>query len=426
MTITRRSWLQTAGALSVSGGSSALAAQNASADAPKLTGDPYAGPSAAVSFPDKAGFAPMAVTYLNSGTYHPFSTGAQNALDAYSSHRGLIPGYEEVQVDDARVLQKFAKLINADIDEVTFVQSTTMGENMIVKGLGLGESKARIVTDSLHFFGSIPLYEELQKQGCEVIWVKDRDGRIDLDDMKKVITPGTKLVALSLVSTINGFEHDLKAVCDLAHAQGALVYADIVHAAGCIPVDVKASGVDFAACASYKWLMGDFGLGFVYARKGVQHLIKRPFVGYYALNAFTPHLYPLDAPGNQPAEYGFENSAKGLFAVGTSSESLLAQLDYSLGYLLANGPSRIQAHAQTLTTQLKTELPKLGYKVMTPADSRSPMVACIYPNARGLDDKLTAGKVKISLSANRFRFSVSVFNDYADIEHALAVLGKSA
>ncbi|GGZ43512.1 aminotransferase class V-fold PLP-dependent enzyme [Asticcacaulis endophyticus] len=387
--------------------------------------DPFAGPDKPVSFPDKTSFGPMEVTYLNSGTMHPFSTGAKAALEAYQAKRFMDPAFQGVQLNEKRVLEKFAKLINAEADEVTFVQSTTMGENMIVAGLGLADSKARIVTDTLHFFGSIPLYEELAKQGCEVVWVRDRDGRIDLEDIKKAITPGTKFVALSLVSTINGFEHDLKAVCDLAHAQGALVYADIIHAAGCVPVDVKATGVDFAACASYKWLMGDFGMGFVYARKDVQKLIKRPFVGYYGMSAFKSHIYPYDTPGDTIADYAFDDGARGLFAVGTSSESLLAQLDYSLGYILTNGVDRIQAHAQTLTDHLKAELPKRGYRLMTPTDAKTPMVACVLENARTkLNPALEAAKIRITVSQHRFRYSVSVFNDHADIERALAALPK--
>ena len=141
---------------------------------------------------------------------------------------------------------------------------------MIVDALDLFDSDAHIVTDTLHFFGSFPLYEGLAQRGAGVTWLRPRDGRIVLEDMERAITPRTKLVALSLVSTYNGFQHDLDRVCRLAHAQGALVYADIVHAAGCIPVDVRASGVDFAACSSYKWLMADFGLGFVYARRESQ------------------------------------------------------------------------------------------------------------------------------------------------------------
>ena len=62
---------------------------------------------------------------------------------------------------------------------------------------------------------------------------------------------------------INGFTHDVAWLASLAHAHGARLYVDAVQAAGCVPIDVRATGIDFLASASYKWLMGDFGLGFV-------------------------------------------------------------------------------------------------------------------------------------------------------------------
>ena len=93
--------------------------------------------------------------------------------------------------------------------------------------------------------------------GVDVTWVQDRDGVVHPEDIQKALRKDTKLIALSLVAMHNGFEQDLKAVCDIAHANGTLVYADIIQAAGAIPIDVKARGVDFAACSSYKWLMGD-------------------------------------------------------------------------------------------------------------------------------------------------------------------------
>ena len=89
----------------------------------------------------------------------------------------------------------------------------------------------------------------------------------------------------------NGFQHDLKAVCDLAHAHGAYVYADIIQAAGAVPIDVRASGVDFAAAATYKWLMGDFGLGFLYVREDLlDAVIQRPHWSYRSAADVDIHL----------------------------------------------------------------------------------------------------------------------------------------
>jgi selenocysteine lyase/cysteine desulfurase len=379
------------------------------------------------TLPDRVSFAPSDVTYLDSGSQHPVSIGARKALDAYLAKRALDPAAAQYALPEDEVRARFAKLINAaSADEIAFVQSTTAGEQMVLRGLGLPQQGAHIVTDTLHFFGSLPLYEEMARQGCEVSWVRARDGRIPLADMAAAIRKDTKLVSLSLVSTINGFEHDLKAVCDLAHANGALVYADIIHAAGSVPVDVQASGVDFAACASYKWLMGDFGLGFIYARKDAQPRLKRTEYSYYGISKFEPHVYPFDPPGDMVADYAYADSAEGVFAHGTYGHTVVALLGHSLDYIQGLGVPAIQAHAQTLTDHLKKELPRLGYALMTPKESKAPIVACACENARDkLGKKLEQARVKITLSRNRFRLTPSVFNDEKDIERFLSVVGHA-
>jgi selenocysteine lyase/cysteine desulfurase len=380
----------------------------------------------AATFPDKAAFFPTDVTYFDSGSFHPISIGARAALDTYIARRSLDSSASNQQVEDTDVLAKFARLVNADADEVAFVQSTTTGEQMVLRSLGIPQSGGHIVTDTLHFFGSLPLYEEMARQGMEVTWLKPRDGRISIEDMKRAVGKGTKLVALSAVSTFNGFQHDLRAVSDIAHANGALVYADIIHAAGCVPLDLHASGVDFAACASYKWLMGDFGLGFIYARKDVQPKLSRTNYGYYGIGKFEPHIYPLDPPGNDVADYAFDNNATGLFALGTHGEMVMSQLNYSLDYISRLGVSNIQAHAQTIVNRLKKELPQRGYPLLTPPEATTPLVTCLLPNARKiLAPRLQAAKIRLTTGTNRFRVSVSVFNSMQDVDRLLSVLGKA-
>jgi selenocysteine lyase/cysteine desulfurase len=104
---------------------------------------------------------------------------------------------------------------------------------------------------------------------------KPRDGGIEMADLEKAVDRNTKLVSISLVSYLNGFQHDLKKVCDLSHSQGAHVYADLVQAAGAVPIDVPDAGVDFCACGSHKWLMGDMGLRFLYVREELLDRVVR-------------------------------------------------------------------------------------------------------------------------------------------------------
>jgi len=417
MKITRRDAMLAVGGASLA--SIAAAAQAGTA--------PAAARVTSRQLPDKGSFVPSGLTYLDSGSQHPISIGAKAAVEAYLTNRTLDPKSTGYSRGDDQVREKFARLINAtDKDEIAFVPSTMAGEQMVLRGLGLPYTGGHIVTDTLHFFGSLPIYEELAKQGVEVTWLREKDGRILLADMKQAIRKGTKLVALSSVSTINGFEHDLKAVCDIAHANGALVYADIIHGAGCIPMDVKASGVDFAACATYKWLMGDFGLGFIYARKDVQDRLRRTEFGYYGVSAFDTHIYPFDPPGTTIADYAFHNSAEGRFAHGTYAHAVVAQLGYSLDYINAIGVPAIQAHAQTLTTHLKRELPRLRYTMMTPPEATTPIVTCVLENAREkIGRRLAAANIRITVMRNRFRITPSVFNDQADIERFLSVIGRA-
>lgn len=416
MRLTRRELMLAAGGLAAARAPGAMAE---AAPQPER-----AAPAAAL--PDKAAFLDSGMAYLDSGSQHPVSIGARAAVETYLSKRMLDPAAQGYSLPDEAVRAKFARLVNADPGEVAYVQSTMSGEQMVLRGLGLPASGGHIVTDTLHFFGSLPLYEEMAKQGAPVSWVRARDGRIALEDVARAMRKDTRLVSLSLVSTVNGFEHDLKAVCDLAHARGALVYADIIHAAGCVPVDLHGSGVDFAACATYKWLMGEFGLGFIYARKDVQPLLRRTECGYYGLKDFTTHVYPLDPPGESVADYAFEPTAEGRFAHSTHAHTVIAQLDHSLGYIERLGVPRIQAHAQSLIERLKRELPQRGYPLMTPPEAKTPIVSCVLANARDrLDAKLAAARVRITLRRNYFRVSPSVFNDHQDIDRLLEVLGHA-
>ncbi|ABI76715.1 aminotransferase, class V [Hyphomonas neptunium ATCC 15444] len=415
--ITRRNWLAL-GAATLAG---AAACRSPAAASPAASVSPTAG-----NLPDRTSFNLGSSVYLNAGSQHPISRPARASIDAYLDHRADHAPGSDYELGSSNIIEKFARLVNADPDEITFVQSTTAGEQMIVRSLKLPASGARIVTDTLHFFGSMPMYGELAKAGCDVAWVKHRDGRISLEDMDRAITPGTRLVALSLVSTVNGFQHDLKAICDLAHSRGALVYADIIHAAGCIPVDLHASGVDFAACASYKWLMGDFGLGFLYVRKGARDALTRTQYGYYGVSRFTSHVYPFDPPGDDVASYAFEDTATGLFALGTYSHTTISLLNASLDYIASLGVEAIQRHAITLTSRLKEGLKTQGYELMTPEESQTPLVACVYQDARTrLGPKLKAAGITTTVSAHRFRPSVSVFNTMDDIELFLAAIGPA-
>jgi selenocysteine lyase/cysteine desulfurase len=385
----------------------------------------HAAADSIAALPAKNAFSPMSVAYLNSASTHPFSTGARRAVEQYLYARSGESGSPHFGLDATgdRVRTKFAALINAKPEEICLVQSTTAGEQLVVQALDIPAVGGRIVADTLHFPDSFYLYQSMAKLGMDVVWVKPRDGRsVELADLERAMTKQTRLVVLSLVSNVNGFQHDLKKVCEIAHANGAFVYADIVQAAGVVPVDVRDSNVDFAACASYKWLMGDFGLGLLYAREDLLDRIKRTQYGYYQLTNLHTHVYPFDLPANAAATYDVRRDAAGHFATGTTSGAGVAQLDYSLDYIQQLGVGNIQRYRQPLLDKARVELERKQYRCMTPEGSTSPILTFIYPDAAKLAARLDAAKVRITLIDNRFRISPSVFNDMQDIDRLIEAL----
>ncbi|HWB26175.1 MAG TPA: aminotransferase class V-fold PLP-dependent enzyme [Chitinophagaceae bacterium] len=412
---TRRNMLSLLSMLPFSPGILNAAANNLyNGQGAQLTGD---------ALPAKNMFAIKGI-YLNAAYTHPMSIGSAANVKNYLDYR-LANGKAVDTIDEDRntARQLFARLINAGEDEISWVPSTMVGENMVVNGLGLPGTKARIVTDAYHFDGSLYLYNQLAKQGADVKMVLPKNNRIALDDMDAAITPGTKLVAVSLVSMINGFQHDLKALCDLAHSRGALVYADIIQAAGVVPVDVHASGVDFCACATYKWLMGDFGAGFLYVRSDRLPLLKRSQFGYRQLTGMQSHILPFDAAGNTPFEFTQGDKTRHYFEVGTLGNAAVPALIFSLNYLLKTGVEAIQNYRQPMITALQQQLPAMGYQPMTPLDSTSPIISFAFQGAeQKLGKKLADAGINIQLYKNRFRISPSVYNTMDDVSRLIEVL----
>lgn len=370
-------------------------------------------------------------TYLNAAYTHPMPRPVTDAVRGYLAHRNKLvmprpgSGGGEGQGPSAKSL--FAELINANASEIAYVPNTSTGENLVVNALGLDRATdANVVTDWLHFDGALVHLLELKRRGLDVRVVKPTsDFRIDINDLARVIDRKTKLVELSSTTMYNGFQDDLAAVCKLAHDRGALVYADIIHTAGAEPFDVKASGVDFAACSSFKWLMGDYGLGFLYARDDLMDRIGRSQEGYYQTSNMTGHEPPFDNVGEtEPVSWQFKGNATGHFEVGTIGGGLGAGLAASLTYLKEVGVANIQAYRQPLLKKLRVEVPRLGFTCVTPPGSTGGVITFARKGLAESDvsARLARARVSVRVASSWMRVSPSIYNDMADVDRLLEAL----
>lgn len=370
----------------------------------------------------RAAFPSVArTTYMNSAALHPVGTFTAEAIKQVVDFRlhGAGEGRKDFgarQQEDLK--KKFGALINASANEIAYTANTSDGENIVVMGLDLAAKKGNIVIDELHFTTSLYMYKELEKQGVDLRIVKHKNWAIDPEDMAKAIDRNTRLVSLALVSNVNGFLHDCKAVSAIAHARGALVFADIIQAVGALPVDVKALGIDFASSGTYKWLMGERGLGFLYVREDLQGtVLPTTRYGHRQVSNF-----------NRAALSWEPLPGAARYETGGIPVMMAAAVDAGIDYVNKLGMANIRAHATQLTDRLQKELPPLGYKPLTPMDTQTPILAFELKDAAAVSKMLQSGNVvgTVIANENRIRLAVSVFNTHEDIDRTVAVLaGKT-
>lgn len=422
MTISRRALCSSLATLTAATAAAAVApaGTSASPDSKIALPDRATSRDSTIAFPDKANF-PLDHVYLNAAYTHPFGRFAFAAGESFLRDRMRDPdrAWPDHNARDGAV-EAYARLINATPEEIAVVPSTMEGENLIVEALRLDKTTG-VTTDAYHY--SLPLYGELQKRGVPVVIAAPRDHRIELDDLERLITPSTRLVAISAVSSDTGFAHDLKTVCEIAHRKGALVYADIIQAAGAVPLDVKATGVDFCCAGTYKWLMADFGVAFLYVRADRLKELQRVQVGWRQYEGYSSHIYPFDPPGATGVDYTLGSTTAARFEVSTPSWEGLAVVEESLAYLHRVGVDQIARHRTPMLEHLQSALPPLGFEPLTPAVSHTPMAVFAFEGAaHRLGPALTAAKIKVQLYRNRIRISPSVYNDMGDIERFLRAI----
>ena len=346
-------------------------------------------------------------TYLNAATEHPIGTHCARAIEEYLHALTHGPDSARDQFENGHLMTEvkkmFAQLIHGKPSEIGFTPSTQTGENLVIEGLGIRESGGNVVTNNLHYEGSLINYRERQKTGMDVRIVPHRDYQMDMRDLERAVDNKTRLIAIALVSNVNGYMHEMKKISDLAHAHNAYVYADVIQAAGAVPIDVGAMGIDFLACSAYKWLMGG-RFGYLYVKEELQGTVLKPRL-----------------MGGRTTPTGASR-----YEISTVSHIGCVCQYQALQYIHRFGVDRIREHVRPLTNRLQNELPALGYPSITPRDSQSPVVTFSLRDGAATRSKLQKAKVIVTLrtgeSESQMRVSPSIYNNLGDIDRLIGVL----
>jgi selenocysteine lyase/cysteine desulfurase len=324
-------------------------------------------------------------------------------------------------VAEARALA--ARLLGAREDAVALVTGAGQVVNAVARGLDLGEGDEVLVPR--HEFPSNDLpWRWLARRGVVVRAVEpdDPSGAVSAARLAAEIGPRTRVVAFAHVSYLHGGRIDPAPVVEAARRVDALTVVDGSQAAGALPFDFGASGVDVYAASGYKFLLGPYGSGVGLFSPRALERVAVADVNWWAVQGAEDfnHL---------PAAVEMKPGAQRYDAHEPASFNNLMPLAESLRLLLEATPALVLAHAKDLCDRATAGLPP-GYSIASPAaPGQRSHILCVRaatPAATGAAfERLRVAKVAVALRGDRIRVSPHLYSTEADVDRLLAALAGS-
>jgi selenocysteine lyase/cysteine desulfurase len=369
---------------------------------------------------------PEGVAYCNTGT---LGASPREVVEA------LTEGIHRLEVDlaawpyeqpDGEPLTGYQKLpevraalgrfVNAAGEDIALTQNATMGINFLANGLDLAPGDEVVSTDQEHGGGISPWRLLAKRRGVvvrelplEPALAQGPDAIVAL--FEAAMTPRTKVVMFSHVTSGLGAKLPAREICALARSHGALSIVDGAQAVGQVQVDVASLGCDAYVGSPHKWMMAPKGTGFLFIRRDVQ-------------DRFWTTL----------ASYQWDNHADGAFRFmqyGTGSVPAVEGLAAALRFIEKIGMPRIERWDASLTKRLReglAEIPRA--RVASPADPRLTAAITTFRvdgvPAKALQDALWEKRVRVRAQNDErgVRLSAHLYVSPDDIDEVLAVVRR--
>ena len=345
-------------------------------------------------------------------------------------HRGVYSLSYQATDEYDKARQIVADFINSDFKEVVFTKNVSDALNKICLMLEhkLSNDDEVITSELEHHSSVLPWMKACERTNAKLRYVPlNEEGRITVENFKKVLTNKTKIVALTLVSNVMGYLTPIKEIIDLAHEQGAIVIVDAAQAIQHFSLDVKQLNCDFLAFSGHK-AMGPTGIGVFYGKKKI-----------------LKELQPIDFGGDMNEEVDLFNvEIKDIpfrFETGTPPIAEAIGLGKALEFIKEIGLDNIQKHEKELHSYALTKLSDIEgitiYNKTSDVGIISFNVDGVHPHdaATFFDEAnicLRAGHhcaqliTKWLKCVGTLRASIYIYNTYEDIDKFVEVVKQTA
>lgn len=281
----------------------------------------------------------------------------QPVCDAVFQHLALecdIGGYEaEASARGAieHMYEAFAQLLHADASEIAYVENATRAWDMAFYALPLKQGD-RILTHTSEYASNYLAFLQLARsRGLEIdVAPSDASGQIDVDALRSLITPKTRVIAITHVPTQGGLVNPAAEVGKVAREHGLTYLLDACQSVGQMDVNVREIGCHILSGTGRKFLRGPRGTGFLYVSNQIVDQLEPPFIDLHAATWINEDTYEL-SPGAKRFE-NWESYVAGRIG-------LARAVDYALDIGLAEIGTRVES----LGARLRATLSDIGATV---------------------------------------------------------------
>ncbi|HEM6026874.1 cysteine desulfurase [Streptococcus suis] len=257
--------------------------------------------------------------------------------DNANVHRGVHTLSERATARYEAARQKVADFIQAKSSkEILFTRGTTTGLNWVAQFAKevLQPDQEVIISVQEHHSNIIPWQQACQQTGAKLRYVTLKDGELDMDHLRSLLSSKTKFVSLAHVSNVLGSVAPIGEIAELVHQVGAYLVVDGAQSVPHMAVNVQELDVDFYAFSGHK-MLGPTGIGVLYGKEEL-------------LNRMSPVEF-----GGEMIDFVYEQSAtwKELpwkFEAGTPNIAGAIGLGAAIDYLTEIGMDAIQAYEAEL------------------------------------------------------------------------------
>lgn len=324
----------------------------------------------------------------------------------------------EARMDEYRAA--ITRFIGAQPGTIAVLRNTTDGANAIAGGFPWQDGDEVILPDD-EFPANAQPWLPLRRRGVNIHFIETARERLTPEVLRKHISARTKVVTVSWVSFKDGYRHDLAALAEIAHANGALLCVDAIQGLGAFPIDVQACGIDALYCGGAKWMLALQGVSFLYI---APHLLDR-------LNVAAPGWRSVEDAWNflrydQPLVCDATR-----FEGGTPNFIGALSLAEAVSVLESAGTDRIASHVLALTDRLVEGLRSADAEIATIRSSAESSGIVLFRPRSG--EPVEVGKaleqegIVTTYRANGIRVAPHGYNTFEEIDalvEAVARYGK--